>query len=171
LYQRCKLLRDHGQSSKHYHECFGFNYRMTEMSGALGLEQLKQLQGFNEKRRQNAKYLNERLEEIEGISVPFVAQGVEHTFHHYSILLDLAQFKCSRDEFVAALKREGVEAAIHYPLAINQQPAFLSNATTLPNCEWLAERIMSLPVHPRLSKQDLEQVCQSVKTVAAEMHH
>jgi perosamine synthetase len=169
LYERCRLLRDHGQTRKYYHECFGLNYRMLEISGALGLEQVKQLPAFTEKRRRNAQYLNQRLSSIEGITVPFVAEGVEHSFHQYSILLDLRRFRCSRDEFVSALKTEGVEAAVHYPRALNQQPVFAASHVRLPNCEWLAERIMSLPVHPLLSHEDLEHVSAAVTKVAAQM--
>ena len=169
LYKRCKLLRSHGQSGKYYHQSFGFNYRMLEVSGALGLEQLKQLPAFTAKRRRNAQYLSERLASLDGIRVPFVAEAIEHSFHQYSILLDLAQFRCSRDEFVAALKAEGVEAVVHYPRALNQQPAFGAGHVRLPNCEWLAERIMSLPVHPLLSNEDLEHVSAAVTQVAAEM--
>jgi perosamine synthetase len=169
LYERCKLLREHGQTRKYHHESFGLNYRMLEVSGALGLEQLKQLPAFTEKRRRNALYLNQRLALLEGITVPLVAEGVEHSFHQYSILLDLDQFRCSRDDFVGVLKAEGVEAAVHYPRALNQQPAFAAGHVRLPNCEWLTERIMSLPVHPTLSAADLEQVADAVTKVAAQM--
>jgi perosamine synthetase len=169
LYQRCKLLRGHGETQKYYHESFGLNYRMTEMSGALGLEQLKRLSGLVEQRRKNAAYLNRYLMQVKGITVPLVADGVEHSFHQYSILLDLDQFKCSRDEFVTALKTEGVEAAVHYPRSINQQPAFSANNVHLPNCEWLAARILSLPVHPQLTDRDLEQVAAAVIKIAALM--
>ena len=104
----------------------------------------------------------------EGITSPFVAEHIEHSFHQYSILLDLRRFRCSRDEFVAALKTEGVEAAVYYPRALNQQPAF-GDQVRLPNCEWLSERIMSLPVHPMLSAADLEQIADAVTKVAAKL--
>jgi perosamine synthetase len=169
LYERCKLLRNHGQSRKYYHESFGFNYRMLEVSAAIGLEQLNQLSTFTQKRRRNALYLDQCFSTLDGIMTPFVEEGAEHSFHQYSILLDLRQFRCSRDEFVAALKSEGVEGAVHYPRALNQQPVFGGQAR-LPNCEWLSERIMSLPVHPMLSAADLEQVAGAVTKVALQMH-
>jgi perosamine synthetase len=169
LYERCKLLRGHGETLKYYHERFGLNYRMTEIGGALGLEQLSKLPRLTEERRRNAAYLNERLAMVNGISVPFVAENVEHSFHQYSILLDLDQFKCSRDEFVTALKRHGVEAAVHYPRAINQQPVFGPENVSLLNCEWLSQRILSLPVHPLLSNVELEQVATTVISIASRM--
>jgi perosamine synthetase len=168
LYRRCKRLREHGETRKYYHESFGFNYRMQEVSGALGIEQLKRLPALIEKRRRNAHYLNQRLAPVEGITVPFAADDVEHSFHQYSVLVDLERFKCSRDDFAAALKAEGVEAAVHYPRALNQQPVF-AEYVPLPNCEWLSERIMSLPIHPKLSAEDLDQVGDAVTKVAQQM--
>jgi len=169
LYERCKLLRAHGQSRKYYHDCFGLNYRMLEISAALGVEQLKQLPDFTRKRRSNALYLNERLAALEGITVPQADKGIEHSFHQYSVLLDLDQFRCSRDEFAARLGTYGVQTAVHYPRALSQQPAFTAGNVRLPNCEWLAERILSLPVHPMLSSSDLEQIADAMSKVAAQM--
>ncbi len=169
LHQRCRLLRGHGQTAKYYHESLGLNYRMTEAGGALGAEQLKKLGRFIEARRRNANYLSERLADLEGITVPWAPEAVEHSFHQYSVLLDLERFRCSRDEFVAALRAEGVEAAVHYPRALNQQPALARCKVPLPNCEWLTERIMSLPVHPALSSQELSRVAGAVSKVASAM--
>jgi perosamine synthetase len=169
LYQRCRRLRGHGQTRKYYHESLGLNYRMTEVSGALGLEQLRKLKTFIERRRRNARHLSACLAEVEGIGVPFTADRAEHSFHQYSILLDLARFRCSRDEFVAALKAEGIEAAVHYPRALNQQPALAANKVPLPNCEWLTERIVSLPVHPGVGAHDLDRIADAVQKVANAM--
>jgi perosamine synthetase len=170
LYERCKLLREHGEKPKYYHERFGLNYRMTEIGGALGLAQLKKLPRLTEQRRRNAAYLNERLTRVDGIWLPFVAENIDHSFHQYSILLDLDQFRCSRDEFVTALKRQGVEAVVHYPRAINQQPMFQPEQVSLPSCEWISQRILSLPVHPLLSNLELERVATAVFSVASRMY-
>ena len=88
----------------------------------------------------------------------------------YSILLGLDCFKCSRDEFVQALRDQGVEAAVHYPRAVHQQPVFTSENLRLPNCEWLTERILSLPVHPALSEAELERVADTVLKVTRLMY-
>jgi perosamine synthetase len=167
IYQRCKLLRSHGEHPKYYHESFGLNYRMMELSGALGLAQLEKLPALTAKRRSYASYLSEHLCHVDGITVPYVANEIEHSFHQYSILLAVERFRCSRDGFVQALKAEGVEAAVHYPRALNQQPVFARENQRLPNCEWLAERIVSLPIHPSLTDADLEQIIRAVTIVAA----
>jgi perosamine synthetase len=169
LYERSKLLRGHGETRKYQHDCLGFNYRMLETGAALGLEQLKQLPAFVQKRRRNAQYLSQRFTAIDSITVPFVAQYIEHSYHQYSVLLELDRLRCSRDEFAAELKSAGVEAAVHYPRALNQQPAFATHQMRLPNCEWLSERIISLPIHPELSAEDLDQVGDAVVKVAQDM--
>lgn len=169
LYERCRLLRGHGQTKKYYHESLGLNYRMTEVSGALGLEQLKKLDSFTKRRRHNAQCLNARLAAVDGITTPYVPDGVDHSYHQYSILLDLDHFTCSRDEFIAVLRKEGVEAAVHYPRAVHQQPALAVENLSLPNCEWLTERIMSLPVHPLLTDHELDKVASAVHKVADQM--
>ncbi|HJU10040.1 MAG TPA: DegT/DnrJ/EryC1/StrS aminotransferase family protein [Candidatus Binataceae bacterium] len=169
LYERCRLLRNHGESRRYFHESFGLNYRMTELSGALGLGQLNKLPGFTAKRRSNAAYLTKRLGAVDGIAVPYVADGVEHSFHQFSILLEIERLRGTRDDFVEGLRKKGVEAAIHYPRALNQQPVFAERAVRLPNCEWLSARIVSLPVHPRLSDADLDQVAGAVIEVTAGM--
>jgi perosamine synthetase len=169
LYERCKLLRSHGEHGKYYHESFGLNYRMTEIGGALGLEQLKKLPAVTAKRQAHAIYLTRHLSGVDGLALPDVVDGVEHSFHQYSILLELERFRCSRDEFVDALRAEGIEAAVHYPRALSQQPVFAGDNVRLPNCEWLAQRIMSLPVHASMSEADLERVVRAVTTVSAEM--
>jgi perosamine synthetase len=98
--------------------------------------------------------------------VPYTAAEVEHSFHQYSILLDLERFRSSRDEFVEALKAEGIEAAVHYPRALDQEPFLAADNVQLANCEWLAERIASLSVHPSLSAADLDLVATAVKKAA-----
>jgi perosamine synthetase len=169
LYEQCKLLRSHGERRKYYHERFGLNYRMLEISGAVGLEQLKKLPALTAERRQHAKYLTAHLDGVDGITVPYVADGVEHSFHQYSILFEAERFKCSRDEFVEALEAQGIEATVHYPRALNQQPVFAAERLRLPNCEWLADRIMSLPVHPSLTEADLARIVSIVVRIAAQM--
>ena len=165
IYQNCKLLRSHGQGKKYYHTQFGLNYRMTEVEAVIGIEQLKKLDFFIERRRKNAEYITTRLSGIEGILLPFVEEGILHSFHQYCILLDLAAFKCSRDEFLQALMQEGVETGVHYPRPVHKQPVFehLLGDISLPVSEDVSKRIFSLPVHPYLSGEDLERIVKGVE--------
>jgi len=169
LYEKCRLLRSHGQTQKYYHIALGLNYRMTEMAAAIGLEQLKKLDQFVRARRRNAEILTTGLSEISGVIPPFIPKDVEHSFHQYCILLDLEQFTCTRDQFVQALRQEGVEAAVHYPRPLHRQPVFADSKITLPVSEDLSKKILSLPVHPFLSGEDLTAIVQAVKRVAGRM--
>jgi perosamine synthetase len=135
----------------------------------LGLGQLEVLASLTARRRRHARHLTELLGRIDGITVPYVADGIEHSFQQYSILIGIERFKCSRDEFVEALRAAGIEAAVHYPRALNQQPVFASMNVELPNCEWIAQRIVSLPVHPSLAENDLDRIVSAVATVAARL--
>ncbi len=165
LYERCKLLRSHGQTKKYYHPTLGLNYRMTDIEAAIGIEQLKKLDEFVRKRRQNAEYLTRGLSEIEGILPPSVEENVEHSYHQYTILLDLDKLGCTRDEFVEVLGEEGIGAGVHYPRPLHKQPVFenMLGDVSLPVSEDISRRILSLPVYPGLSEQDLEKIVRGVE--------
>ncbi len=79
LYEKFKLLRSHGQEKKYYHTTLGLHYRMTEVEAAIGIEQLKKLDGFIKKRRNNAKHLSSELSRVDGITIPFVKDYVKHS--------------------------------------------------------------------------------------------
>lgn len=167
LYEKCKLLRSHGQAGKYYHTLLGFNYRLTDPMAALGLKQLEKLDGWVQKRRANAHYLTEHLTGIPGIQTPVEQTRGESSFNLYTILLDLDHFDCDRDEFVALLRAENVGAAVHYPQPLHHQPVYAKPADRirLPVSENLCQRVVSLPVHPLLKQSDLDLVLQAVRKV------
>ncbi len=169
FYLKGRLIRSHGQESKYYHTIFGLNYRMTEIAAVIGLNQLEKLDAFLEKRKRNAKTLTEALKKIEGIRPPIIKSNVDHSFNVYSVLMDLSQFKCTRDEFVKALQAENIECRVHYPTPLTKQPVFRENfkVDKCPVAESVSERIFSLPVHPHLSKTELEKIVEAVELVAS----
>ena len=173
LYEKCRLLRSHGQPRKYYHSSLGLNYRMTDIEASIGIEQLKKLDILVGKRRENAKYLTEYLSTIDGIITPFVEDGVEHSFNQYSVLLDLDRLNCTRDEFVKNLKKENIGSAIHYPRPLHKQPVFreLVGHLTLPVSEDITERIVSLPVHPFLNASELKQIGLAIKKIFSRMEY
>jgi len=167
LAERCQLLRSHWQTEKYYHPRLGFNYRMTDVEGAIGLEQLKKLDQFVQRRRENAAYLTEGLSKVEEIIPPFVPEGVEHSYHQYTILLDLDKLNCTRDEFVKTLKEEGIGTGVHYPRPLHKQPAFaeMLGNNSLPVSEGISKRILSLPVHPQLRQRELNSILEGISKV------
>ncbi len=167
LDEKIRLLREHGQTDKYYHPSLGLNYRMTDVEAAIGLKQLEKLDEFVEKRRKNAEYLTEKLTEIEGILPPKVKPEVQHSYHQYTVLLDLEVIDCTRDEFVENLDDENVGAAVHYPRPLHKQPVFQERYgdISLPVVEDISNRILSLPVHPQLERGDLKKVVRGVEKV------
>lgn len=168
LYEKLKLLRSHGQSGKYYHPTLGFNYRLTDIMAALGLNQLGKLQGWIQRRRDNARYLTELLIDVPGVQTPVEQPGGESSFNLYSIVLDIDELQCSRDEFVDLLGAENIGSAVHYPRSLHQQPAFadLIDEVHLPVSEDLSRRILSLPAHPNLSHEELDAVAAAVRKIA-----
>jgi len=169
LYERGRLIRSHGQKSKYYHTLLGLNYRMTDISAVLGLNQLERLDSFVEKRRHNAMSLTEGIKKIEGIRPPVVKSNVYHSFYQYSVLMDLSKYKCSRDEFLEALKAENIECIVHYPVPLTKQPALAGNlkVNECPVAEDVSKRIFSIPVHPQLDSSDIEKILEALEKVSS----
>jgi perosamine synthetase len=162
LNRKCRLLREHGQERKYYHTMLGLNYRMTDVEAAIGIEQLKKLDMFIERRIRNAEFLTKHLSKIDGIETPYVKQGVKHTYNQYSILVDPEKLGMSRDELATALREKGIGTAIHYPIPLHLQPVFKEMLGTkegdLPVSEEISRRILSLPVHPHLDIENLNKI-------------
>ncbi len=150
--EKAKMIRSHGSRQRYVHEILGYNLRMTDMAAAIGIVQLSKLESFNEARIKNAEYLTELLKDIKEIKLPYVDKHCKHVFHQYTIRLK------TRDEIAIALNKKGIGTGIYYPLPIHKQPLYknLGYNDSLPVAEKVASEVLSLPVHPSLSKQDIE---------------
>lgn len=151
-----RILRAHGESERYTHVTLGYNFRMTDIAAAIGVVQLKKLQKFNEQRINNARYLSDKIEGIDGIKPPYVAPDVEHVFHQYTIRVD----KTKRDELKEFLNENGVGTGIHYPKPIYQQKLYMELGFTAscPEAEAASLEVLSLPVHPSLETEDLDKI-------------
>ncbi len=159
-----RLLRDHGQAAKYVHTILGYNYRMTDVEAAVGIVQLEKLDAMNAKRIGNAHYFNRHLT-LEGATLPHAARGTTHVYHQYVIML--AREATDRNRFAAYLQAHGIGCAVHYPLPIYQQPLYQSlgysrELAACPVAEEVAQSVLSLPVHPALTRDDLEYIVQTV---------
>jgi len=155
--ERARMLRNHGSSRRYVHEMLGFNLRMTDIGAAIGLVQLKKLDHFNVARRKNAKYLTGKLKDIEEISTPDSDHG--HVFHQYTIRIN------DRDDFVSYLESNGIGTGIYYPIPIHKQPLYqkLRFGDSLPVSERFANVVVSLPVHPGVSEDNLDYIIRIIK--------
>jgi len=164
LAARLRLLRSHGETSRYVHSQLGYNYRLTDIQAAIGIGQLDQLSENVRARRRNAGVLNNRLAQLPGLTLPFEREGSAHSYHQYTIQVDPGLAGHSRDELAESLAALGIETAIHYPRPMHRQPIFADKGPTesLPVSEQLAERVLSLPIHPWLTSEDVQRIASAV---------
>ena len=121
---RIRYLRMHGQTGKYYHTSLGLNYRLTDVEAAIGLEQMKRLDAMLEIRRRNAAALTAGLSGIAGLSLQKVTPQGTHAWHQFCVLVEPAEFGCTRDQLAERLQAQGVASGVHYPRGLHQQPLF-----------------------------------------------
>lgn len=186
LWEKLRLLIDHGQTSKYYHEILGWNYRMTELQAAIGLGQLRRIDELNRRRREIADIYSEELSNIDELKLPSAESYVKHTWHIYQVLLKTEKMRIDRDFFVKALRAENILVQVAYPRVIYDNPLFkklngygkgcpwscpfygkkISYQKGLaPNAEYVADRIFTLPTFPSLSDEDVMDIVKAVKKV------
>lgn len=178
LAKKIAMLRSHGESEKYHHASIGFNYRMNDITGAIGLSKLDALPEQTRRRRDVANRYHERIDAIEGVERPTPTKGSDPAWHLYTCRLDLSKLTCTRDEFCDALKAEGVPTAVHYPMPLTDQGAFAdvvarNEAETCPHAARppvsadLATRVFCIPMHHGLTDAQVEQVCDAIAKVAS----
>jgi len=166
--ERVKLLRDHGQAEKYLHVELGYNLRMTSLQAAIGRDQLRKLNRLNEARRANARFLTEGLSKVRGIMPPYEDPRYKHVYHQYVVRVE-DEFPMRRDKLRAFLESGGVGTAVHYPIPAHRQPLYCKLGypqDIRPNAIEASRRVLSLPVHPLLSKSNLECILECVRKVA-----
>jgi len=171
-----KLLRSHGETSKYIHGKIGFNYRMSDVEGAIGLSQLDRIAERTEQRRANARALDAALAEIDGLHAPVASEHAEHAYHLYAVRIDpkafgvgenAAEMAGLRDSICEALKGEGVMTAVHYPRPLTRQPVFdRPGMEHLAVCDRLAGTLFCVPIHHNLSDGQVAGVGEALKKVA-----
>ncbi|MFA5866585.1 MAG: DegT/DnrJ/EryC1/StrS family aminotransferase [Actinomycetota bacterium] len=164
---KARLVRAHGMKVRYHHETLGYNYRMTDMGAAIGLVQLEKLVGYNDRRFQNAMFLNEQLADVKGLVTPSILPDRTHVFHQYTVRIT-PEFALKRDDFVKALGDRGIGNGIYYPIPIHRQQVYLDLGykVNLPVTDMMAEEVVSLPVHPNVGPADLERIAAAVKEIA-----
>lgn len=156
--ERARMIRSHGSKQRYFHELLGYNLRMTDISAAIGLVQLRKLDDFNEARIRNAAYLSKKLDNINGITIPYVDRRCRHIFHQYTLRFDNSI--ASRDDVAAFLGKKGIGTGIYYPLPIHRQPFYkeMGYNGSFPVSEKAASEVLSLPVHPGLNSTELDTI-------------
>ncbi len=160
LAERLRLLRDHGSRVRYQHEVMGTNGRLDELQAAVLQVKLPHLEQWNEARRTLAQLYDEQLRDVVE-TVPVIRPWAQHVYYVYVVQVP------ERDQFRQLLQQKGIGTGIHYPLPVHLQPASASygyKRGMLPVTEAAAERIVSLPMYPEMTREQCEYVIQAVKS-------
>ena len=155
--RRVKLLRNQGMEKQYENEVVGLNNRMTDLHAAIGRVQLRKLRKWTQKRQENAHYLSEG---ITAVQTPSIAPGAQHVFHQYTIRVE-----SDRDQFMSSLREDyGVGCGVYYPIPNHLLPSLESFGlnSVLPQTIQAAKQVVSLPVHPSLSRTHLRKIVTAV---------
>ena len=139
----------------------GYNYRLCDILATIGIVQLKKLDTMNRRRREHAAFLTKHLKGMVGIIPPIEEKDCTHVYQMYTVRLDK---NLDRTSFVAALRRKGVGASVHFDPPVHMQPLYsVHNHNPLPVTEEVAQTIVTLPLYPQLAKKELDHVVSSVE--------
>ena len=164
-----KQFRQHGMSAQYEYVELGFNYRLTDLQAAIAVQQLKKADSFNQSRQNNAKLLNQNIENIQGLHIPKIQSDRSHVFHQYTVRID-EEFKIGRDKFVELLREKEIGAGIYYPKplhAFKHIQAFGYSLGDFPVAEKAASQVVSLPIHPSVTDEDIQYIADAIKEVAS----
>jgi dTDP-4-amino-4,6-dideoxygalactose transaminase len=158
--------------SQHYDVAVpGFKYNMMDIQAALGLHQLKRLDGFLRERERLAARYDERLAGVTGLILPQrVSYPIRHAWHLYAPLLDLDRLRIDRDRFLEELKQRNIGTGLHYTAAHEfsyYAAGFDWRPEDFPEAHFVSERILSLPLFPGLTEEDQDDVIEAVSEVIA----
>jgi dTDP-4-amino-4,6-dideoxygalactose transaminase len=157
---KIRMIRDHGQEKKYFHQMEGYNGRLDAIQAGVLRIKLKRLDNWNQSRRENAAYYNEVLSEIEGVTLPVEADFARSVYHLYVIQVD------QREALQDFLNTKDIATGLHYPLPLHLQQAYAHlgyKAGDFPVTEEVAGRLLSLPMFPELTNEQMDYVAKSIK--------
>jgi dTDP-4-amino-4,6-dideoxygalactose transaminase len=160
LARKFKMIRDHGAEKKYWHEMYGHNYRMEGIQGAVLGVKLRHLPAWTEGRRKNAALYNAHLKGIPGVVTPREMPYAKHVYHLYVIRAP------RRDELQKYLDAQGIATGLHYPIPLHMQTAFKHlgyKEGDFPVTEKTAREILSLPMYPELSEEQITYVADKIR--------
>lgn len=156
-----RALRNHGRDDSGEHTHLGLNYRLNEVNAAVGADQLRHLPDWTRARRDVAHQYDQRLTGVDDVISPVSFADAKHVYHHYPIQVSHGE----RERFRNYLDERGIGTGVHYEVAAHDQPAVRDRVgeVSAPVAEEVCERIVSLPMHPRLTESEIESVCAAIE--------
>ena len=183
LAEQCRLLRHHGEPSWYMYNRLGWNYRMTEIQGAIGRVQLKNLEGYIIKRNENAQYLTEGIKGVDGIKPPFVPDYCQPAFNYWIGRFDPHKLHLTKAEFLEKFPR----GKVLYPKPLYQTKLFQDKIAYPKGCPWscpfygkeidytelnlpvverITQEIFALDVYPEVPEETLDENIEIMKKLA-----
>ncbi|MCV0403174.1 MAG: DegT/DnrJ/EryC1/StrS family aminotransferase [Chloroflexi bacterium] len=160
---RIRRMRDHGRTTKYEHVEVGYAERIDALHAAVLGAKLPHLESWTDARRSHARRYSELLEGAM-VEVPVTRDGFRHVFHLYVVR------SARRDELLARLREEGIGAGIHYPIPLHRQPAYVAlgyGDVSLPHTEAAAAEVLSLPMYPELTDEQIQRIVATVRASVA----
>ncbi|MGE0588253.1 MAG: DegT/DnrJ/EryC1/StrS family aminotransferase [Cyclobacteriaceae bacterium] len=162
LAEEIRIIANHGQRVKYYHDLIGVNSRLDTMQAAILNVKIKYIEGYEAKRRQVADFYDQALEEISFLQTPKRAPNSTHVFHQYTLQLkDL-----NREEFKRHFEAQRIPSMIYYPVPLHFQRAYQTQGIgkgSFPVSEKLSEAVLSLPIHTEMDEDQLSFIVDAVK--------
>jgi perosamine synthetase len=160
--ERLRCIRTHGEKEGYKSIMLGHNYRMPEIEAAIGHVQLKKLPGFLEKRRQNATLLTRELSSVKRLQLPVESEECKHAWYLYTVRV-LDNDPSLRDTLMKQLRERNIESAVYYSPPIHLMPYYRRfGEYRLPETEKAAKQVLSLPVNPDVTAQEIGYVANSL---------
>ena len=159
LAEKARLIANHGQSRRYFHDVIGMNSRLDTIQAAVLNVKLKYFKSTLERRRKVADYYNETLSGIGELALPILKDNVDSTFHQYTIR---CESNAIREGLRSFLNGKGIPSIIYYPLPLHQQKAYCSNQS-LPVSENMSKTVLSLPICSEKSEKELEYITHQIK--------
>lgn len=159
--RKIRLLRNQGMEAQYQNEIVGYNNRMSDIHAAIGRVQLTRIQKWTEIRRSNARYLSSGIDQLR---TPVELVGCKHVYHQFTVRVPE-----DRDGFAAALRREfGIGSGVYYPVPTHRLRSLraYTRDISLPESERAAIEVLALPVHPGLSRKNLDSIVRAVNLLA-----
>lgn len=161
LAEKLKMIANHGQKVRYYHEMVGCNSRLDTLQAAVLRIKLKNLETYNEARIKAADYYDSRFAEHGRIATPYRAPYAKHVFHQYTLKLD----GVDRDGLVKHLAGKNIPSMIYYPVPVHRQKMFSYldvSSMDLTITDWLTDKVISLPMHTELSQAQQDYIADAV---------
>ncbi len=168
LAEKCRLIRDFYDIKKFKYPALGFNFRMPDIMGAIGLIQLTKLEKIVKIRQKNAIKYAKELVKIDGIIIPFVEKTEWMNFQLYTIRLDLKKITINRDKFIAILLKKGIHSRLYYPCLHNQKLFKGINKykdSQFPNAIVFSKTALAIPIYPELKESEQNYIINTIKEI------